>query len=286
MFLIELIHEHALRPVSSPALERWIEAAGAFWSTLIFGVADHAELALGYMVDEVTFALGNEQDAGYSLLRILCLQRLAAGIFMPDGGDCGTIERLIAALEPAVLPASPGDDPKRRKIAEGTAQILVHEGMEAVTHRSVALAAQVPASTVVYHFGTQPALVMAGLNAVILRFHGMLERVGEAYTAPKEDAETRNVTKATSMLALASLREPSLLSHALEMRRRRGDRIRASDLPGLGFQSGAGFDRAAGQVIALAVYGMRMVAMARQIPERASYRSAFRTLEAGIRPHP
>lgn len=280
IFLIELIHDRALQPTASPALDRWLESAGAFWSTLVFGCADHADLALGYVIDEASFALGAGDDPLYSLLRVLCLKRFADGLFADAGASGSAIPLLVTALESSERQVAVVDDPKRRRIADGAAEIIVSRGIEAVTHRSVATAAGVPASTVVYHFGARPALVVAGLNAVIARFHDMLDEAPAAYAAAEEDAETRNVTKATAMIALASVREPSLLPHAIEMRRRRGDRIQTDDLAGLGFRTVAGFDRAAAQVVALAVYGMRMVAMARNLPERAHYRAAFAAIEA------
>ncbi len=279
-FLIELIYDRALQATPSPALDRWLAAAGLFWSTMIFGCADHADLALGYVIDEATFAIGIPDNPIYALLRSLCLQRFAAGLFAAPNAAGTVIPQLIATLEPPDLSITTVEDPKGRRIADSAAQIIVSQGVDAVTHRSVALVADVPASTVVYHFGGRPELVVAGLNAAITRFHGMVERAPGAYAAPEEDAEVRNVTKATGMIALASLREPSLRPNALEMRRRRGDRIRASDLPGLGLSAHEGFDRAAAQVIALAVYGMRMVAMARKLPERSCYRNAFAAFES------
>lgn len=286
IFLIELVHDRALHQASSPALEHWLTRAGAFWSTLVFGTPALADLALGYVIDEAGFAMGAGDDQTYTLLRVLCLQRLANGIFAPDGVNGPEIERLIAVLERddlaiATANATADDDPKRQRIADGAAQIIVSQGMQAATHRSVALAAGVPASTVVYHFGGRAALIVAGLHAVIARFHGTRDRARAEGTSPSDEAEARALVKATSMIALASAREPSLRPYAIDMRRRRGENIRASDLASLGFGpvAEAGFDRAAAQVVSIALFGMRMVAMARKLPERAHSRSAFAALD-------
>jgi AcrR family transcriptional regulator len=280
IFLVELVHDRALRPAPSPALDRWLAAAGSFWSTMLFGSPALADLALGYMLDEAGFALGAGNDPAYSMLRILCLQRLADGMFARRGGAGPEIERLIAALDPGELPIVAIDDPKRRRIADSAAQILVSAGIDATTHRSVALAAGVPASTVVYHFGGRAALVVAGLHAVIAHFHQRRDRARAAGDSTVDDAETRDLVKATSMIALASVRDASLLPYAIDMRRRRGENIRASDIAGLGFgpDSGAQFDRAAAQIVSIALFGMRMAAMARKVPEQTLYRSAFAAL--------
>jgi AcrR family transcriptional regulator len=282
IFLIELVHHHALQQAPSRMLDRWLARAGSFWSTLVFGSPALADLALGYVLDEAGFALGGGEDPAYASLRVLCLQRFADGL-RPRGGASGSaIERLIALLEPDPFPIAATDDPKRQRIADSAAQIIVSQGMDAATHRSVALAAGVPASTVVYHFGGRAALVVAGLHAVIARFHGTRDRARADKIAPGDDAAARDLVKATSMIALASVRELSLRPYALDMRRRRGENIRAADLASLGFasRSDAAFDRATAQVVSIALFGMRMVAMSRKLPEYAYYRSAFAALDA------
>lgn len=281
IFLIELVHHHAVQQTPSDTLDRWLDRAGAFWSTLVFGSSALADLALGYILDEAGFALGARDDPAYAVLRTLCLQRFADGVMARGMTGAAEIERLIAVLEPDALPLADIDDPKRQRIADSAARIIVSQGMDAATHRSVALAAGVPASTVVYHFGGRAALVVAGLHAVIARFHGTRDRARAAGIAPGDHAEARDLVKATSMIALASVRENSLLPYALDMRRRRGENIRATDLASVGFSGCAetGFDRATGQVVSIALFGMRMVAMSRQRPEHASYRSAFAAME-------
>jgi AcrR family transcriptional regulator len=282
IFLIELVHHHALQQAPSRILDQWLARAGAFWSDLVFGSPTLADLALGYVLDEAGFALSANDEPAYAALRVLCLQRLADGIRPRGGVGCTAIERLIALLEPDDLPIAMPDDPKRQRIADSAARIIVSRGMDAVTHRSVALAAEVPASTVVYHFGGRSALVVAGLHAVIARFHGTRDRARADRTTPGDDAEARDLVKATSMIALASVREPSLRPYALDMRRRRGENIRTTDLVTLGFGSraDAGFDRATAQVMSIALFGMRMIAMSRNLPEDTCYRSAFAALDA------
>lgn len=281
VFLIELVHDRVLQDSASTTLDRWLAQSAAFWSSLLFGTDTLGDLALGYMLDEASFALGAGDAPAYALLRTLCLHRFVAGL-SHAGADGAEIERLIAALAPGDLPIARADDPKRQRIADSAARIIVSQGIEATTHRSVARAADVPASTVVYHFGGRDALVVAGLHAVIAHFHGTRDRARAERRLPVGDAETRDLVKATSMIALASIREPSLLPDAIDMRRRRGENIRADDLAALGFgpTAAARFDRAAAQIVSIALFGMRMVAMARKRPEGTQYRGAFAAYDA------
>lgn len=279
--LVEMVHDRVLRDAPWPALNSWLDQAGSFWSTLIFGTAALADAALGYVLDEAGFALSAEENPRYALLRVVCLQRFADGLRpRPDDRANALLCRLIATLEPQDPPHGDTNDPKRRRIADGAAHLIVSRGMEAVTHRSVAEAAGVPASTVVYHFGARAALVVAGLHAVITHFHVERDRSGQASGTPASEQRGRDLVKATSMIALASLRTPSLIPYALDMRRRRGENIRREQLAWLGLGSEGAFDRATAQVVSVALFGMRIVAMARKCPEYDHARKGFAAVEA------
>lgn len=282
ILLIELVHDRALRPDRLAALEDWLDEAGRFWARLIFGDTALAELAMGYVLDEAGFSLGAGDDPKYALLRSLCLQRFASGIFPDaDAGRGAAIASLIGLLDTAAPPAAGEEDAKRQRITGSAADLIVSQGIESVTHRSVALAAGVPASTVVYHFGARPALVVAGLHAVIARFHSRRSDIRIDHGGgPPNDTSIEDLVKATSMIALASAREPSLLPYAIDMRRRRGENWRASDMEAMGIGIGADFDRAAGQVLSIAAFGMGMIGMARKIPDRTHFAQAFAALEA------
>lgn len=275
--LIELVHDRALRPDPFPALEAWLADSGRFWAGLIFGTEALADLAQGYILDEAGFALAAADNPAYQLLRALCLRRFAAGILPPVPGPAGpgAVERLIEHLRP--LPDAPaaGDETKRRHIAASAGQLIVSQGIGAVTHRSVALAARVPPSTVVYHFGAQPALVIAGLHAIVERFRKSVSASGGGDDGTPD---VRNLVKATSLIALAAAREPGLVPAALDMRRRRGENITATGAARLGLEPAGAFDRTAAQVLSVALFGMQMVAMARQLPEQTASRASLARL--------
>jgi DNA-binding transcriptional regulator YbjK len=280
IFFIELIHDRALRPDRFPALEDWLDEAGGFWSELLFAETSLPDVALGYVLDEAGFSLSADQDPRYALLRSLCLQRFVGGMFPgANAVEPDAIALLIASF--GAPPVVQVDDAKRQLIADSAASVIVSQGIENVTHRSVALAAGVPASTVVYHFGGRPTLVVAGLHAVIARFHSRRSDLGpDRGNAPPDDPSVQDLIKATSMIALASAREPSLVPYAIDMRRRRGENWRASDMERLGIGIGAGFDRAAAQLLSIAAFGMGMIGMARKLPERDYYARALAAFEA------
>ncbi len=155
----------------------------------------------------------------------------------------------------------------------------------------MALAAGVPASTVVLSFRRAPG--DARRCRAPCRYRA-LPLAGEAISglirgnAPPDDPSVQDLIKATSMIALASAREPSLVPYAIDMRRRRGENWRASDMERLGIGIGAGFDRAAAQLLSIAAFGMGMIGMARKLPERDYSRACpgrVRSLEmAGASP--
>lgn len=272
--LIEMVHRQALLTRPDAALDRWLADAGAFWAEMLFGADGPAALALGYVLDEAGFALAAEAVPAYALLRQLCLQRFVGGVSPGHGAaPSSAIAGLIEALRPAGAPAAISADEKRQRIAACAARIIVSEGPAAVTHRSVADAAGVPASTIVYHFGARAALVIAGLHSVIRQYHAVRAApVQDSGTRHDEAARGLDLVKATSLVALAGAREPQLLPDALDMRRRRGENITAADAAGFGLAVDAGFDRAAAQTMSIALFGMRMVALARgdtQDPLRA-----------------
>ena len=142
VLLIELVHDRALRRDRLAALEDWLDDAGRFWATLIFGDTALAEPALGYVLDEAGFSLGIGDDPKYALLRSLCLQRFARGIFADaDAGTGAAIASLIGLFDTAAPPAVEEEDPKRQRIIASAAELIVSQGIDSVTHRSVALAA-------------------------------------------------------------------------------------------------------------------------------------------------
>lgn len=272
-FLIELVHSRVREPDGCAILEDWFAMAGDFWSQILFGTPAASALAMGYMLDEAAYSLGVGGNPIYAALRSLCLDRLAHGIFPADGGapdQAETFAALVAALKPPA-PREPGcpaeGDTKRDRIAACAAAILSQKGIEGITHRSVAQAANISPSTVVYHFGPREALISAGLHAIIADFHAS-ERSDPATTQELlKDERARRLVVATTLIANTSARFPALRADALDMRRRRGENIALEGVRLMGFTEVDRIDRLSAQTLSVAYFGLRIMAMALHRPE-------------------
>lgn len=280
--LIDLVQDAGLHDSRSPALERWLEAVGLFWAEVLFDDAEQAEAALGYVLDEAGFTLFAHANPAYRMLRALCLHRLTGGLYPQPGEDVGKgphLEHWIAALEPEQTYPDTPDRSKRGSIAAQAGRLIVTRGLEALTHRSAAAAAGVPASTVAYHFGTRDDLMVAALHAVVTNFRqGLAENSDAPRPFHANFSLSRDLVRATSIIAIAAARHPGLAHHALDMRRRRGENINTQVLWDRGLPRDLIADRTTSQVASIALFGMRMVAMARGMDEHEVLSAAFARL--------
>ena len=261
LVLLDLLRSPDLAQDGRDALRRWVGVAGPFWSAVLFGTNDKTDLALGYVIDEAGFALGASDHPLYRALRQRCLETLvaqtAAGQPAGDGFE-QLFHGLVAALEPMAIP--PGCErlgPRSRAIVEATATLLTSPVHQAITHRSVAQAAGVSAATVVYRFGSTEDLLVAGIYGVIDRFRRGCAGLGPSLPTPVAD-----LVRATGMVALASARLPILVPHALDMRRRRGENVKADLLVQAGAPQELAADPIFRQLFAIALFGSRRLAYA------------------------
>lgn len=279
-FLIELVHARVREPGDCAVLENWFTEAGEFWSYMLFGTPAASKLAMGYILDEAAYSLGVGENLYYTALRSLCLERLVQGIFPADGVQSAVAEAfaaIVAALKPSVpdgFVRLAEEESKRDRIAACAADILSRRGIEGITHRSVGAAANVPPSTVVYHFGPREALISAGLHAIIADFHAQGNR--NAATAPGvQEERARRLVVATTLIANSSARFPALRPDALDMRRRRGENIVLEGVRQMGFAEVEQLDRLSAQTLSVAYFGLRIMAMALRRPEQEFLDSAI-----------
>lgn len=261
LVMLDLLHSPELTIDGPEALRRWAAFAGPFWSILLFGNTDKAELALGYVIDEAAFALGAGAHPFYRALRQLCLEtlvaRTAAGR-QANEARTRLFNALVAALEPAAIP--PATDqlgPRSRAIVEAAASLLTSPAHQPITHRSVAQASGVSAATVVYRFGSTEDLIAAGIYGVIDQF-----RRGTTGKGSSSPLSVADLVRATGMVALASARLPTLWPHALDMRRRRGENVKPHLLVQAGTPQELAVDPIFRQVFSIAVFGSRRLAYA------------------------
>lgn len=261
LVLLDLLRSPDLSENGPQSLRQWIAIAGPFWSQLLFGVAERREPALGYVIDEAAFALGSLQQPLYRALRRLCLEtligRTAAGRPASDE-EAELFTALVAALAPSATPPASDQLGKRaRAIVEATADLLTSADHTSITHRSVAEATGVSAATVVYRFGSTEDLIVAGIYGVIDRF-----KRGAAGAGPASPSPLADLVRATGVVALAGARMPMLAPHALDMRRRRGENVKADTLIEAGVPPALAADPIFRQQFAIALFGSRRLAYA------------------------
>jgi len=185
----ELLFNVAEAPASE-ALQHWIGRRRRF----CVYIADHlvpraafamAELMHGLLVDECVYSLALSDIDSYRWLRRLCISRLVGGL-VPAGPDAADQRMFDASFEALCrfsgqveLRQSTGER-ALEDIAQACADLIAESGIAAVTHRAVGQRAAVAASTVAYHFATQPDLVRAGLTRLIPPEQARLEIDGSA----------------------------------------------------------------------------------------------------------
>lgn len=251
-------------------LAGWIGELETFWGAMS-GSAELGTALLAYVVDELIYALSLDGNEAYRLLRSLCIQRFF-------GADRGARrDAALALFRLAQADLSPEHsvvdrriegvgDSKRAMIARAAGKLIVEAGPAGVTHRSVGDAANVPSSTVVYHFGAIEDLMLAGLEAVIGSFHQWLPAArarGQHMRDNGHDfSRTRGLVRATWAIAAGAIRHGRLIPHAADMRRRRGENIQPQDISTPSDGVLQNFDALDAQVVSTVSFGARIIAMA------------------------
>ncbi|MDZ5645805.1 TetR family transcriptional regulator [Nitrospirillum sp. BR 11828] len=235
LFFCELVQASAWDETVRAALGPWLATRLAFWRRLCAkaapGTAPQVDLAVllhAYSIDETAFSLSLRDHAPYAWLRKLGLRRLCTPHAPP--GNRAADERLFQVFydESATVPDTVALDredivrtPLETQAMAHAAALIVREGAEAVTHRAVAKAANVPASTLAYRFRRQEDLLKAGLEGIIRQ---MWQEV-EAPPAGAPEGGNAPIARGTYAIALAATRRPELVACAAAMRRRRGENI-------------------------------------------------------------
>jgi AcrR family transcriptional regulator len=259
-----------------PALAAWFDAWETFWRELAANDARGAAL-LAYFVDEAVYSLALGGLDAYGLLRRLCLTQLFTSLDAGAPARKPSLRLFASARDELAPPHSVVDQTmivpavKRVDIARHAAALIVSDGVESISHRSVAAAAGVPASTVVYQFGSRDELLLAALEEVIHHFRAWRAKAGpEERDGPPSIRASRPLLRATTAIAFESVWRPTLAPHAADMRRRRGENITADSAPRLSAAVLAQFDPLAAQVYSICMFGARMRAMALDEDEAAA----------------
>jgi AcrR family transcriptional regulator len=249
------------------AFRQWADLHLKVWTHLA-GDADTGLLVMAYIADEAAFSLTLSPSPAYRCLRRLCLNQLLTGPSAKASerrASMALFRRLQDEMAPphSIVGSAPTGPAKKLAIAEAAGRVIVETGVGGVTHRAVAAVAEVPPSTVVYHFGAQETLVEAGLEAVIRHFRTWLSAQLDGVSPEAADIyrATEDLVRATHAVALGAVRFPSLLPLAADMRLRRGENIRADNFARSSGRPEQHFDAFSAQVTSCVTFGARMLAM-------------------------
>lgn len=270
VFFSELVLASATDPELSQMLHPWRTAQAEFWSK-IAALSAHPKAAqlpdmlLGFFVDEITYTPALECLLAYRRLRRLCLHTLLSFDFLPADPRRSSplFDRLVAELgaidDPLSFDKGQGfaNDPKRDTYAYAASQIMVHEGLGTITHRSVAQRAGVAPSTLAYHFKTQDDLVSGAMVNIIRRLKETVAQ-GDGPTGSDTSAISGyEIGRSTQMLALQARRKPLYLGTAADMRRKRG--INLTRKLNAGRPEGQGLNELQAQTLSILALGTLML---------------------------
>ncbi len=269
----------------SLALVDWLATRKTFWELLANRLTpkpafDLATVLHGFAIDESAYGLALGTHDGYRWLRRLCIGRLASGI-CPQGErpadqrlfDHHTIA-LRAHAEWRFADILPTEGPQS-VIVQAAADLIATRGVASVTHRAAAERTGLAASTVAYHFPSQPELVRAGLDRLIPSQQARLERDGSArYNVNDPMAPQRGIRPYQSFeiaragfgIALSAARDSEWRNAAASLRTLRGHYLKqhltetAAPVP---------FDALASQALIMAACGIANIEAWRG-PEEAS----------------
>jgi len=235
VFWSELIQASATQPAIARAIAPWVAEQRAFWVRLS-GAApqDHAALRaqalFAFSIDERAHGAALQPIPAYRRLRRLCLLRLCNLDFADRGRDAqramfGHLVAQLGDLDDHVR-IDPEDAAtagiKDIGLAVVAARVLVCEGASELTHRTVAARANVPTSTLAYHFRTREDLLKGAMQAIILSLKNALFVRDADPLFGDGEAPGYLIARSTFALALEAGRTSHLVASAADMRRKRG----------------------------------------------------------------
>lgn len=282
VFFCELIQASASQPEFRQALNGWIDDQRAFWQQLsaATGRADSELVGDGLFalsVDERAHATALQGNSAYRRLRRIGLCRLCNLDFSGrgDSNDQIVFEHLVNQLGDVndKIGIDRGDvipnDAKFLAFARAAAFILVFEGAGALTHRAVAARAQVPNSTLAYHFPTREDLVKSAIAFIIMRLKRSVFEPDQS--EPTDNLVGYEIARSTFTLALEASRAPQYLGSAADMRRKRGENL--VSLLNAQRPVGSAVDELGAQVLSVVSIGAAL-AEAQHGVEQAMHKSA------------
>lgn len=261
----ELALQASRNPQALPGLEKLLDASEAFWRDLLGATPGGAILArriASYCIDEQPFALLLSTNADYRLLRQSTVRGLLRNHGIPTRKDWSDwhmllVDRLAEPAAAALDKAASIPEGSKATIAEHIADVIVAQGVGALSHRVVADASAMAASSVAHHYPAQRDILFAGVEAIYRRMRANIRSTGGTVPGGGE------VIRLTHESALTAIRNPAFLPFAIDMRRRRAENVHVQVAQGLGIPSGSDRPRVQAMVMALMGNSLRMLATGR-----------------------
>jgi AcrR family transcriptional regulator len=261
--MCELALTAGREPHLLPSIATLFEEGERLWRDLLSRSPQGEKLArlvARYCLDEQVFSILLADETDYRLLRHSTIRGLLRSGSVP--ADPTATEWHMALVERLAIPAaaafdedSPVPHGSKAVIAEKIADIIVEQGVGALSHRTVAHAAGIATSSVAHHFPTHRDVLFAGVEAVYRRVRRQVQATGAR-------VGSGDIIRLTHECALAALADPAFRPFAIDMRRRRAENVHALYAQWLDIAENS--DRARVQAIVMASIGNGLRTLAEQ----------------------
>lgn len=252
-------------PQALPRFADLLDQAEALWRDLLPVSPQNAKLArfiCRYCLDEQVFSILLADETDYRLLR----HSTVRGLLRAGRGkaDPAATQWHMALVDRLGVPAAAAHDetaavPQGTKavMADRIADIIVEQGVGALSHRIVAQAVGVATSSVAHHFPAHRDILFAGVEALYRRLRSQIHANSARMT-------NGDIIRLTHECALAAMADPAFRPFAIDMRRRRAENVHALYAQWLGIAENA--DRAQVQAAVMASIGNGLWIMAIDAP--------------------
>lgn len=244
-----------------PRIAVLLEGMEALWCDLLPATPEGkglAHLIACYCQDEQIFTILLSTRTDYRLLRHSTIRGLLRGD--RPLADRSATNWHMALVDRLAAPASAAHDATARPpegtkgvLADHIADVIVSQGVGALSHRTVAQAAGVASSSVAHHFPSQRDVLFAGVEAVYRRMRSRILDSGARLASS-------DIVRLTHECALAALSDPAFVPFAIDMRRRRAENVHAQIAQWLEIPENS--DRAKVQAIVMASIGRSLQTLA------------------------
>lgn len=252
------------------AVTTLLEDGERLWHDILGGAADRQPLArriARYCLDEQPFSLLLANNADFRLLRystVRGLLRDGSGADMGASNDwhMGLVDRLAVPAAAALGKAAETPEGTKAAIADHIADVIVAQGVGALSHRVVAQASAMAASSVAHHYPTQRDILFAGVEAI---YRCMRAGIKASNAAAPDGGD---VVRLTHECALTAIWNPDFLPFAIDMRRRRAENVHVQAAQWLSIPAGS--DRARVQAMVMALIGDGLHVLATGAPQQSA----------------